>query len=67
MLVGYLRKLDRRLSTEQIDQAHAMIAQALLEHRTHGRNAGVRVGGMQVQSLRAVRGRLPAVRGRGGR
>jgi hypothetical protein len=67
MLVGYLRKLDRRLSTEQIERAHAMVAHALLEHRTQSRGPGVLVGAMQAQSLRAVRGRLPAVRGRGGR
>jgi hypothetical protein len=67
MLVGYLRKLERKLSREEIDSAHALIAQALMEHRSSGRGPGLRAGGVPVQSLRAVRGRLPAVRGRSGR
>jgi len=66
MLVGYLRKRERRLSREQIELAHALIAQALVEHQAHERT-GVRVAGWvggKPITLRAVRGRLPAVRGR---
>ena len=67
MLVGYLRKLQRRLSREEIEAAHELIAQALLEHQAQTRATGVRVGGLPVSRLRATRGRLPAGRGRPGR
>jgi Nuclease-related domain len=67
MLVGYLRKRDRCLSREQIDAAHALIAQALLEHHSRERAVGPRVAGAPGQRLRLVRDRLPAVRGRSGR
>jgi hypothetical protein len=67
MLVGYLRKRERRLSGEDIEHAHELIARALLEHHAQGRGAGLSVGRAPVRRLRAVRGRLPAVRGRDGR
>ncbi|HTW42701.1 MAG TPA: nuclease-related domain-containing protein [Solirubrobacteraceae bacterium] len=68
MLVGYLRKRQRTLSRAQIETAHELIAQALLEHRAQGRAAGARGGVVAMPTrLRVVRGRLPAVRGRDGR
>lgn len=67
MLVGYLRKRPRTLSGEEIDTAHELVARALVEHHAQARGAGVRVGAVAVPRLRAVRGRLPAVRGRDGR
>jgi hypothetical protein len=60
MLVRYLDNLHERLSPQEIERAHALVAQALLEHRAHGRRAGGR-------SQRARAHRLPVVRGRGGR
>ncbi|MGA2452688.1 MAG: nuclease-related domain-containing protein [Solirubrobacteraceae bacterium] len=60
MLLRYLSKLEPRLPPEEIERAHTLVAQALLEHHAHGRQAGGR--------LHRVRSRqLPAVRGRGGR
>ena len=60
MLVGYLGRLRAKLSPEEIERAHELVAQALLEHRAHDRQTGGR--------RRRVRGHRPAVvRGRGGR
>jgi Nuclease-related domain len=42
MLVGYLHKLEPALSGQQVERAHALVAQALLEHHTHGRSPGAR-------------------------
>jgi Nuclease-related domain len=36
MLVGYLRRLQRSLSGEEIERAHELVAQALLEQHAHG-------------------------------
>jgi Nuclease-related domain len=60
MLVGYLARLRPRLSPEEIERAHELVAQALLEHRARERHAAGR--------RRRIRGHRPAaVRGRGGR
>jgi hypothetical protein len=60
MLVGYLARLRPRLSPEEIERAHELVAQALLEHRARERHAAGR--------RRRIRVRRPAaVRGRGGR
>jgi hypothetical protein len=60
MLVGYLGRLRAKLSPEEIERVHELVAQALLEHRAHDRQTGGR--------RRRVRGHRPAVvRGRGGR
>ena len=60
MLLRYLGKLQATLSHEQVDSARELVAQALLEHHTHGRRGGGR-------RHRAGAGRLPSVRGRPGR
>ncbi|MGO9320630.1 MAG: nuclease-related domain-containing protein [Solirubrobacteraceae bacterium] len=60
MLLRYLGRLQARLSPEQVEHAHQLVAQALLEHHAHGRQAGGRWS-------RVRAGQLPAVRGRGGR
>ncbi|HTU79986.1 MAG TPA: nuclease-related domain-containing protein [Solirubrobacteraceae bacterium] len=71
MLVGYLARLEPRLSDEQILAAHARVAQALLEHNARGRETRARRRGphahAHAQRLVAARERMPAVRGRGGR
>jgi len=60
MLLRYLGKLHARLSDDQVDSAHELVAQALLEHHAHDRR-----GGGRWQRVRA--GGLPSVRGRAGR
>jgi hypothetical protein len=60
MLVGYLGRLHERLSPEEIERAHELVARALLEHRAHDRDAGGRWH-------RVTGHRPPAMRGRGGR
>lgn len=55
MLVRYLAKLPPRLSRREIEQAHTLLAQALLEHQ-----AGLARG----RTHRAAPHRLPSVRGR---
>ena len=60
MLVRYLSKLPARLSPEEIERAHGMIAQALLE-----RSRSERVAGTGRHRTRLYR--PPAVRGREGR
>jgi hypothetical protein len=60
MLLRYLAKLPARLSPQEIERAHGLVAQALLEHHAHGGAPGGRWHGVRA-------GRLPAVRGRDGR
>jgi Nuclease-related domain len=60
MLLRYLSKLPARLSPEEIERAHTLVAQALLEHHAHGRQSGGRWHRVRVRQL-------PPVRGRGGR
>ncbi len=60
MLLRYLGRPQERLSAEQVERAHQLVAQALLEHHEHGRRGGG-------HRHRARAGRLPAVRGRAGR
>jgi hypothetical protein len=60
MLVRYLTKLPARLSPREIERAHGLVVQALLEHNAHGRAAGGRWHQVRLH-------RQPAVRGRGGR
>jgi hypothetical protein len=60
MLLRYLGKLQAQLSAEQIERAQELVARALLEHHAHARlSSGRRSPGRS--------GRLPLVRGRGGR
>lgn len=60
MLVRYLDNLPARLSSEEVERAHELVAQALLEHHAHARQADERRHRVRVR-------RPPAVRGRGGR
>lgn len=60
MLLGHLGKLGEMLSPQEIDSAHELVAQALLEHHARGRPH--RAGGH-----RARASRLLTVHGRGGR
>jgi hypothetical protein len=60
MLVRYLAKLPAKLSPREIEHARGLVARALLEYHAHGRTAGGRWHGVRA-------GRLPVVRGRGGR
>jgi hypothetical protein len=60
MLVGHLAKLPQRLSCEQIERAHGLLAQALLEHQR--RQAPARVGWQRMRVHRQ-----PALRERSGR
>ncbi len=60
MLVRYLGKLHAKLSPQEIEHAHALVEQALLEYNAHGRPAGGR-------RHRIPRRRPAAVRGRSGR
>jgi hypothetical protein len=60
MLLRYLDRLPARLVPEQLARAHELVAQALLEHHVHGREAGGR-------RLRVRARQMPVVRGRGGR
>jgi len=60
MLLGYLSKLQARLSPREIERAHTLVAQALLEHHAHSRATGGRWHRVRTRQL-------PAVRGRGGR
>ena len=52
MLVRYLGKLQARLSPQEIERAHARVAQALLEH-AHGR-AGAPGAGSRAAQRRAA-------------
>ncbi len=60
MLVRHLGRLQARLSPQEIERAHALVAQALLEHHAHARGAAGRWHRVRVH-------RPAAVRGRGGR
>ena len=60
MLLRYLSKPPARLSPQEIERAHGLVAQALLEHHAHGRAASGRWH--RVRSHRQ-----PALRGRDGR
>jgi len=60
MLVRYLAKLPARLSRQEIERAHGLVAQALLEHNAHRRVVGGRWHRVRLH-------RQPVVRGRGGR
>ncbi len=60
MLLGHLGKLPEMLSAQEIDGAHELVAQALLEHHARGRPRSA--GGH-----RARASRLLTVHGRGGR
>ncbi len=60
MLVGHLGRLPARLSSEEIERASALVAQALLEH-----HARTRAGAGRWHRVRVHR--PTAVRGRGGR
>jgi Nuclease-related domain len=60
MLLGHLAKLPETLSDEEIDHAHELIAQALLEHAARARPA--RTSRNRVRSRR-----VPTMHGRGGR
>jgi hypothetical protein len=57
MLVGYLARLRPRLSPEEIERAHELVAQALLEHRARERHAAGRRRRIRVRRPAAVRGR----------
>jgi hypothetical protein len=57
MLVGYLARLRPRLSPEEIERAHELVAQALLEHRARERHAAWRRRRIRVRRPAAVRGR----------
>jgi hypothetical protein len=68
MLVDYLHRLERRLSPQDIDDVHELIAEALLEHHAQVRAAGGLAGAVVPVRRRLVtRRRTPAVRGRAGR
>jgi Nuclease-related domain len=67
MLVGYLGRLEQRLSHGQIESAHGAVAHSLLEHHARERAAGPHRRGGVSHPVRAVRGRLPAMRSRVGR
>jgi hypothetical protein len=60
MLLRYLGKLQAQLSQEQIERAQTLVAEALLEHHAQANQSGARMHRDRV-------GRLPLVRGRGGR
>jgi hypothetical protein len=60
MLLRHLAKLPATLSPQDIDHAHELVAQALLEHHARSAPRGAR-------RHRAHARRLPLVRGRGGR
>ncbi len=60
MLLGHLAKLGEVLSPQEIDGAHELVAQALLEHHARGRPRGA-------GRHRARASRLPTVPWRGGR
>ena len=58
MLVRYLGKLQAKLSSAEIERAHELVAQALLEHHAHGRQADGRWHRARSRRPAAVRGRL---------
>jgi hypothetical protein len=60
MLLRYLCRQPARLSREEIERRHALVAQALIEHHARAHAAG---GGRRRERLP----RPPVVRGRGGR
>ena len=57
MLLRYLGKLQARLSHEQVESAHQLVAQALLEHHAHGRRGGGLRRRIRVRRSPAPRGR----------
>jgi hypothetical protein len=60
MLLSYLPKLPTRLSQEEMERAHGLVARALLEHHAGG-------GPSRGRRHRTGPHRLPAARGGGGR
>ncbi len=66
MLLAHLAKLPATLSPQEIDRAHELIAQALLEHLARGRPRRAPAPRAHALPHRLPR-RLPTVRGRGGR
>jgi Nuclease-related domain len=57
MLLRYLGKLQAQLSQEQIEHAQELVAEALLEHHAHAREASARRHSRRMRQLPLVRGR----------